>query len=129
MTWLVPLLLILHVVPAVFWAGSTAILARPGTVGSPFLLKAPQTGTAIGAILFGLILWTLLHQGEPGTGEYVLGAGALCALAAFAIQQIIAWPALRRDPTGGQSRFGGAQRVSSILLILALSAMVTFRYA
>ncbi|MBA3678231.1 MAG: hypothetical protein H0W74_12660 [Sphingosinicella sp.] len=129
MTWLVPLLLVLHVVPAVFWAGSTAVLARPGTIALPLPLRAPQTGSAAGAIIFGMILWGMLHRGDAGTPEYVLGAGALCALTAFALQQLVAWPALRRDPEGGAARFASAQRISSILLIVALSAMVTFRYA
>jgi hypothetical protein len=125
---LVPVVLVLHVVPAVFWVGTTGVLARIGAEGPAPSLRGPQTGASVVSVLFGAVLWFLLHPGAPGKAEYVLGAGALCALAALAVQQAMAWPALGSGKPDAAQRFAMAQRLSSALLVLALIAMVTFRY-
>jgi hypothetical protein len=128
MSLLIPLLIVAHVVPAVFWVGSTAVLARMGPAGTSLQLRGPQTGASAVAIVFGLILWFLMHSGEPGKAEYVLGAGGLCALLAFAVQQGVAWRSLRAGRSNGAGRFAAAQRLSAVLLVLALISMVIFRY-
>lgn len=124
--WL-PLLLIVHAVPAAFWMGVTGVLANLGTAGSELPLKGPQTGSSLLAVIFGGTLWIMLGYDLSNTGGIVLGTGALCAIAALVLQQLVAWPALRRGQAGG-SRFALAQRISAVLLVVTMITMVTFRY-
>lgn len=78
----------LHVLSAVFWAGSSFTLARTGGAGRE-LLFGPQMGAAVVAILTGGLLGHLVHAGAFGTAEKILAAGALCALLAAGVQAAI----------------------------------------
>ncbi|HVZ99744.1 MAG TPA: hypothetical protein VG841_05475 [Caulobacterales bacterium] len=115
MDWLFLIALALHVVPAVFWAGTTFGLARTGGAGAEALFR-PQMGAAVLAIVMGVALWALRHWGEPGPMEWTLAFGAACALAAAIVQY--AW---RGQPAR-------AQKLAAPLLGLALVAMVWARH-
>jgi hypothetical protein len=124
MSFLLPVLLVLHVLPAAFWFGATGVLSNLGIKGATLPLRGPQLGSSTAAIVFGAALWWLLHRGSWGPSEQVLAAGALAAILAAMIQQFVAWPAAKTAP----ARFAAAQRASAVLVILALVAMVIFRF-
>jgi hypothetical protein len=121
-----------HVVSAVFWAGVTIVLARTGAANGEKLFR-PQQGSAVIAVVFGVILWGLLHRGGFGGMERVLAAGALAAVIAAGVQGAMGGPAVRRlktDPSDIQARarLATAQRIASLLLAIALICMVTAKY-
>jgi hypothetical protein len=97
-------LIVLHVLPGVFWAGSSFVLARTAAVGVE-RFAFPQVAAATVTIIAGMGLWRLTHAGVFATSEKVLATGAVCALAA-AVLQVIALPAVRRL----RSSAGGAGR-------------------
>lgn len=132
-----PLLMIalpLHILPAVFWAGSTFVLARTAGSGSERLFRS-QMGAAAGAVLTGAYLWNVLHEGSFGTMEQWLTVGAVCALLALAIQAVVAGGALRKlrrrggDDATAHSRIVVAHRVAAVLLVVATVSMAAARYA
>ncbi|WP_242109470.1 hypothetical protein [Luteimonas aquatica] len=112
---LIILLLCLHVLAGVFWAGSTFTLARSGGSGASALLW-PQMGAAAMALLTGLALWGIVHAGRFAPSEQALALGMLAALAAAAVQiGLRAKPAL-------------SQRVAAGLLALTVVCMAASRY-
>lgn len=122
-----------HVLAAVFWAGSTFVQARTGAAGGERLLR-PQLGSGGVTIVFGVILWGLLHRGGMGPMEQVLALGAVAALVAAGVQGAMGGPAARRlkaDPADApaRARLAAAQRLAALLLAVALICMVAARYA
>ncbi len=115
MRTLIIVLIVVHVLAGVFWAGSTFVLARSGGVGADQLFKS-QMGAATLATLAGLGLWLMLHRNAAGPAESTLGAGALCALAAAGVQG-----ALRKS-------LALAQRIAAVLLAITVGCMVAARY-
>ena len=86
----------IHVLAAVFWAGTTFGLARTGGASADRLF-VPQMGAATIAVLSGGYLWKLTHSGGFfGPAERVLAVGVLCAVIAAGVQGALAGPALRR---------------------------------
>jgi hypothetical protein len=128
MSIILPILIVLHVVPGVFWAGSTFVLARLGAGGANLGLRAPQMGAGAVTVLAGIALMALNHRGPPSLMEYVLGLGALLALIAMGIQQGLAWRALKATPPN-PARYALGQRIAAGLLVLTVICMVTWRYA
>jgi hypothetical protein len=116
MTYLIMLLLVLHVLPGVFWAGSTFVLARSGGAGADSMFGS-QMGAATLTILAGIGLMVLLHRGAQGPMEHTLGVGAVCALAAAGVQGALR----RRSPAA-------AQRIAAGLLAVTIVCMVIARY-
>ena len=110
------ILIALHALSGVFWAGSTFALARSGGAGSDALFR-PQMGAAVVAVLTGAGMWHLLHASNFGTGEKVLAAGAIAAIAAAGVQG-----ALRRKQPAA------AQRIAAGLLAITVVCMVVSRY-
>lgn len=132
MTVLLVILLIVHALSALFWAGSTLTLARLGAAGAAYRQFAPaQAGASAITILAGIGLWGVAHRGPPSNGEWVLSIGAICALIAAGLQHGVAWRAVRRAPDSpaAGAAFARGQRMAAVLLSLAMIAMVTFRYA
>jgi len=133
MLWILVIVTILHVLPAMFWAGSTAVLARSGAVGVEELAY-PQLGAAATAILAGIALWVLNHKGAEGTGENVLKAGAVCAILAVLLQ-VATLPRVRQliaatdaAKLALRKNIAVRQRMAAGLLALALAGMVVWRY-
>jgi hypothetical protein len=114
--WLFPLIVAIHAVTAVFWAGTTFVMARTGGAGAETMMR-PQLGAATLAILTGALLFWMGHSGGFGPMETTLLIGAIAALGAAIAQ---GW--LRRRS------FARAQRIAAPLLVIALIAMVTARY-
>jgi hypothetical protein len=126
-------LIVLHVVPAVFWAGSTFALAREPMMGDLALGRA-QAGAAGVVILMGIVLMVIHYDIAPGAQEWDLGIGALCAIVAVGVQQGMAWPARRKlaqgtgDAAANRQRAMMGQRLTSALLAVTVIAMVIWRY-
>ena len=131
---LVLVLLGLHVLPAVFWAGSTLVWARGGMPTAPLLRV--QLGTALVAIASGAGLWAMLHRGGAhDVASQVVAAGALAAIVAIALQAMIATPAALRlgsaspaDLPRLHARIAKGQRATAPLLMIAVVCMVIARY-
>jgi hypothetical protein len=123
----------LHVLAAMFWAGTSFTLARTGGLGGAQLFR-PQMGAATVAILAGGYMWQVTHAGAFGTAERVLALGAVCAIIAVSVQGAIGGRAIRglrngtADAAGAQRRIALAQRVAAGLLAVTAVCMVTARY-
>ena len=113
---LIMILLAVHILAGVFWAGSTFAVARSGGAGADALFR-PQMGAATLAILAGIILWGLLHRGPEGPMEHTLAIGALCAIVAAGVQGAMR----RKNPLKGQ-------RIAAALLGITVICMAIARY-
>lgn len=114
---LIIVLLAVHVLAGVFWAGSTFALARAGQEAAARLFR-PQMGAATLALLAGVGLWGILHRGPMGPMEETLAVGAACAVAAAGVQGMMR----RSSPIL-------SQRLASLLLAVTVVCMVTARYS
>lgn len=124
----------LHVLPAVFWAGTTFALARSGGAGAETLVRA-QIGAMAVTILAGAGLWMLMHRGGFGSTERVLAVGIACALLAGAVQTLVALPAARALGTAGDGevqalrrKVAAAERIAMLLLAVTVVCMTASRY-
>jgi hypothetical protein len=109
-------LIALHILGGVFWAGSTFAIVRSGGVGMDRLF-GPQMGAATLTVLAGIGLWGLLHRGPPGPTEVSLMIGATCAIAAAGAQGALR----RKKPLSGQ-------RIAAGLLLITVISMAIARY-
>lgn len=122
-----------HVLAAVFWAGTTFGLAGTGGAMADKLFR-PQMGAAVIAVLSGFYLWSLTHTGaEFGPAEQTLAAGILSAFAAAGVQGAFAGPALRKlrgaaDDARAKQRLALAYRVSALLLGFTVLTMTAARF-
>lgn len=133
MHFLMTLFIALHVLAGVFWAGSTFVLARTGGVLAA-RLAFPQLGAAATTVVAGAVTAHLLFHGAPDAmaAAKPLAVGALCALAAFAVQAS-ALPAVRRLRAAGDAvdvprRIVVGQRLAAVLLAVTVFCMATWRY-
>lgn len=121
----------LHVLAAVFWGGSTFVLARSGALGAVRLFRPQMVAAAI-TVGSGGYLGHLVHGAVVGPAEKVLAIGAVAAIAALIIQAAVAGPVLWStapgDTPGRSSRVVMAYRVSAGLLAIATVAMASSRY-
>ena len=123
----------LHILSAVFWAGTSFTLARTGGIGGEQLFR-PQMGAAVVAVLTGGYLGHLVHAGAFGTAEQILAVGALAALVAAGVQGAIGGRAIRSlrtgtaDEAGARSRIAKAQRIAAGLLAVTAVCMGAARY-
>ena len=122
-----------HVLSAVFWAGSSFTLARGGSRAGSHLFRS-QMGAATIAVLSGIYLWSQLHAAGFGKGELVLAIGAGCAILAAGFQGALCGPAIRalRLSTAAVSRAEAriviGQRIGSGLLAITIVSMAISRY-
>src|SRR6201992_3045637 len=106
----------IHILAGVFWAGSTfAIVRSCGAVAST--LFGPQMGAATLTVLAGVGLWGMLHRGPGGPTEHTLALGALCAIAAAGVQGATH----KKNPVKGQ-------RIAAGLLLITVLCMAIARY-
>ena len=124
----------LHVLPAVFWVGTTFALTR--TQGSEGERLVPaQVGALVIAILAGAGLWRLTHPEGFGLTEQILALGAACALIAAMLQISLALPAALRLKRSDASQHPALRRkifvaesVASLMLAVTLLSMVSARW-
>jgi uncharacterized membrane protein len=123
----------IHALAAVFWAGSSFVLTRNAIAGGEALLRQ-QMGAATVAVLSGGYLWNRAHEGSFGRMEQVLAIGVLCALIALLVQALVAGRVVGRltkgedSAAGGHARFVAAQRIAAGLLAVTTVSMVVARY-
>jgi hypothetical protein len=126
-------LLAFHVVPGVFWAGTTFVLARQAGQGAE-QLAYPQMGAATVSMLAGLALWGLLHGPAFGRFQQILALGVVCAVAAAGVQSARGLPAVRKllsgqgDAASLRAQIAAAQRIAAMLLVVTVICMVIARY-
>jgi hypothetical protein len=106
----------LHILAGVFWAGSTFAIVRSGGTGASTLF-GPQMGAATLTILAGVGLWGILHRGPAGPMEHTLALGAICAVAAAGVQGATH----KKNPLKGQ-------RIAAALLAITVICMAIARY-
>jgi hypothetical protein len=106
-------LISLHALAGVFWAGSTLALTHtsPAHEITPQLFRAQMSAAAL-AIAAGAALWGLVIRGGHGPMANTLAIGALCALVALGAQV-----ALRKSPVM-------SQRIAAVLLSVTVVCMV-----
>ena len=127
------ILIVLHVVPGVFWAGSTFALARDPMMGERSLGMA-QAGAAGFTILVGIVLMAMHYDVTPGAPMVDLSIGALCALIAVGVQHAVGWRGRRRlaqgigDAADNRRQAMIGQRVAALLLLVTVCTMVIWRY-
>ena len=131
---LLMIVIALHVLSGVFWAGSTFVLARSAGIGAE-RLAYPQVGAATVAVLAGIVLWGLTHRFGFGTTEQVLALGAGCAIAAAGVQGL-ALAVVRKLRAASEDetsrlriRIAIAQRIAAALLAITVICMAVARYA
>jgi hypothetical protein len=127
------IVLSLHVLAAVFWAGTSFTLARTDGAGSEQLFR-PQMGAAVVAVLTGGYLWGQLHRNMFEAPEQVLAIGVVCAFVAAGVQGAIVGSAIRKlskaeiGETVARSRIALAQRIAAGLLAVTIVCMAAARY-
>jgi hypothetical protein len=129
MPWFLMIVLALHVLSSVFWAGTAFVLARTGGPDAGRFFR-PQVGAAIVATVSGAVLWGLTHAGGSGGPEKVLGFGIATALIASLVQGAGVGPSLRAAGRGDVEapRVAVAYRPSAGLLMVTIICMAVARY-
>jgi hypothetical protein len=129
------IILALHVLSGVFWAGTTFALARTGG-NQAALFFGPQMAAAAIAVVTGGTLWFYLHHGPLGTPGHLLAIGTLGAFLAAGVQGAMVAPALRKLSALGEAegsrwryRVASGQRIAAALLALTVTCMAAARYA
>jgi hypothetical protein len=126
-------LIALHALPGVFWAGSTAALANLAGANAERLFPA-QMGSSGLAILTGLGLWAYVRGGSFGPSEQVLAVGIIAAIAAAAVLGRMVGPARRQLATEPAAEpalrrtMATANRIAAVLLMITLVCMVISKY-
>ena len=115
--------IVLHVLPGVFWAGTTFVLARNGAQGAETLFF-PQIGSGVVTILLGAYLMATMFAG--GGAPLTLMLGAAAAIIAFLVQAAMVGPVRARLATepAARRRAATGERISALLLALAVIGMV-----
>ncbi|MBA8878515.1 hypothetical protein [Phyllobacterium myrsinacearum] len=107
------ILLAIHILSSIFWAGSTFTLARMGGAGSQQFFR-PQMGAAAVAFLSGAALMGLYHGSWLSGSETVLGIGVFAAIAAAGVQG-----ALRRKPDVSHRIAAGLLAITAVCMVIA----------
>src|SRR6185369_11751880 len=85
----------LHVLAGVFWAGTTITLARDPDIRAERFIQ-PQLGAAGMVFLTGALLWYFFHGAYFGSMERVLALGIVTAFAAAGVLSALVRPATRQ---------------------------------
>ncbi|AZO55343.1 MULTISPECIES: hypothetical protein [unclassified Mesorhizobium] len=121
----------LHVMAGVFWAGTTIAVARDPDIRAERFFR-PQMGAAGLAFLTGLLLWYFFHEGAFGSMEKVLALGILTALIAAGVQGALVGSASRQlagadaaTQTELRAKMTRGERIASGLLVITVLCMAT----
>ena len=126
--WLVILYLI-HIGAALYWLGSTFLVAQAKGQGAERQFRFQMIAALI-TMIFGGMLWGKLHSTGIGKIEIVLALGVLLAVAAAGVQGSLVGGSIRRlrvgvlDEATARLRIRKGERWTAALLALALFAMV-----
>ncbi|MBZ9669178.1 hypothetical protein FJ970_22965 [Mesorhizobium sp. B2-1-8] len=121
----------LHVMAGVFWAGTTIAVARDPDIRAERFFR-PQMGAAVLAFLTGLLLWYFFHEGAFGPMEKVLALGILTALIAAGVQGALVGSASRQladadaaTQTELRAKMTRGERIAGGLLVITVLCMAT----
>ena len=123
----VPIILVaVHAMSGVFWAGSTGAMANlKGELAEkifPF-----QMGSAGAAIIAGILLFALYRGYSGSTSDWILIVGIIAATIALIVQLALIAPA-RGSGEAARPRMALANRIAAGLLSLTVAAMVIAKY-
>jgi hypothetical protein len=123
----------LHVMAGVFWAGTTITLARDPDIRAERFIH-PQMGAAGMVFLTGALLWYFFHGGYFGSTEMVLALGILAAFAAAGVLGAMVRVPSRRlaganaeTETQLRARMAIGERIAAWLLVVTVLCMATAR--
>ncbi|MER8406531.1 hypothetical protein [Mesorhizobium sp. M0185] len=123
----------LHVMAGVFWAGTTIAVAREPEIRAERFFR-PQMGAAGVVFLTGLLLWYFFHNDSFGSMEKVLALGILTALIAAGVQGALVGSASRQlagadavKQTQLRAKMTKGERIAGGLLVITVFCMATAR--
>ena len=123
----------LHVMAGVFWAGTAITLARDPDIRAERFIQ-PQMGAAGMVFLTGALLWYFFHGAYFGSMEMVLALGILTAFAAAGVLSTVVRPATRQlagadaavEPVL-RARMAKGERIAAWLLVVTVLCMAIAR--
>ncbi|WP_246805435.1 hypothetical protein [Mesorhizobium mediterraneum] len=123
----------LHVMAGVFWAGTTIAVARDPEIRIERFFR-PQMGAAGMVFLTGILLWYFFHSGFFGSIEMVLALGISTALIAAGVQGALVGSASRQlassdaaTETQLRAKMTRGERIAGGLLVITVFCMATAR--
>ena len=123
----------LHVMAGVFWAGTTVTLARDPEIKAERFIR-PQLGAAGMVFLTGALLWYFFHGAYFGSMEMVLALGILAAFAAAGVLGAMVRAPSRRlaganaeIETQLRARMAMGERIAAWLLVVTVLCMAIAR--
>lgn len=123
----------LHVMAGVFWAGTTIAVARDPEIKAERFIRA-QLGASGMVFLTGILLWYFFHEGSFGSMEKVLALGILTAIAAAGVQGAVVASASRQlagaeqaTQTRLRAQMTRGERIAGGLLVVTVLCMATAR--
>lgn len=123
----------LHVMAGVFWAGTTIAVARDPEIKAEHFIR-PQLGASGLVFLTGLLLWYFFHEGVFGSMEMVLALGIATALIAAGVQGAVVASASRQlagadvaTQTTLRAKMTRGERIAGGLLVITVLCMATAR--
>jgi hypothetical protein len=123
----------LHVLAGVFWAGTTVTLARDPEIRAERFIQ-PQMGAAGMVFLTGALLWYFFHGAYFGSTEMVLALGILTAFAAAGVLGAMVGAPSRRlagasaeTETQLRARMATGERIAARLLAITVLCMAVAR--
>src|SRR5262249_14500441 len=129
------IILTLHVLSGVFWAGTTFALARTGGNQAALFFR-PQMAAAAVAVVTGGGLWVYPHHCPLGMPGHLPAIGTFGPLLAARVQGAMVAPALRKLSALGEAegsrwryRVASGQRIAAALLAITVTCMAAARYA
>jgi hypothetical protein len=123
----------LHVMAGVFWAGTTITLARDPDIRAERFIQ-PQMGAAGMVFLTGALLWYFFHGAYFGSMERVLALGIVTAFAAAGVLSALVRPASRQLAGADaateallRAKMTRGERIAAWLLVITVLCMATAR--
>ncbi|WP_137929794.1 hypothetical protein [Mesorhizobium comanense] len=123
----------LHVMAGVFWAGTTVTLARDPEIKAERFIQ-PQMGASGMVFLTGALLWYFFHGAYFGSMEMVLALGIVAAFAAAGVLGAMVAGSSRRLAGADaateihlRARMARGERISAWLLVVTVLCMATAR--
>lgn len=130
----VPIILVaLHAMSGVFWAGSTGAMANLNGANAERLFPF-QMGSAAAAILAGILLFGFYRGYSGSTSDWILIVGIAAAIIAAAVQGVLIAPARRAlamspgSEAIARPKMARANRIAAGLLMVTVVTMVVAKY-
>ena len=123
----VPIILVaIHAMSGVFWAGSTGAMANlKGALAEKIIPF--QMGSAGAAILAGILLFAFYRGFSGSTSDWILITGIIAAIIALIVQVAFIAPAQGSGEVA-RPRMALANRIAAGLLPLTVATMVIAKY-